>query len=385
MDYMNGDAAAVAPAQFHQMTITEWMDMKKKLAQELQNVTMGFVRIGYALRKIDDGKLYAQDGYSSVAEFAKAEYGLEGSAVSRFMAINRKYSIGGYSERLRPEFIGLGQSKLSEMLALPDEDLGMIRPEMAREDIRELKRFEKTEPEAGVAEDIFQLFEEFFRADPEAVREIYSDPDDPQTPCGPEDLKEIINPSGSRSFRKGMYFVAFYDQDIKVKKFGEQQPRTLSWEDLHRIIRAIFAESADGACTYGNHFGIIEEDSDGHEGHNGADRKTETGGSGESQTRGTKTGRTAESPETDIPGKTEGGEPDQEERTAGAEGDNEPAAAAVVGQRGTDGQGAGAPETDRGNRRNCAGAIPGGKRDGMGSRPEAAAGRFGRGAQQGCP
>ena len=102
--------------EYTQMTLTEWVDMKQKLRQELLGVKQSFVRIGYVLRKIDDQKLYEQDGYKSVAEFAKAEYGLEGSTVSRFMAINREYSIDGYSERLRSEYLDLGRSQLEEML-----------------------------------------------------------------------------------------------------------------------------------------------------------------------------------------------------------------------------------------------------------------------------
>ena len=127
--------------EYTQMTLMEWVDMKQKLRQELLGVKQSFVRIGYVLRKIDDQKLYEQDGYKSVTEFAKAEYGLEGSTVSRFMAINREYSIDGYSERLRPEYLDLGRSQLEEMLKLPDSDRQMIRPETPRDDIRELKKF----------------------------------------------------------------------------------------------------------------------------------------------------------------------------------------------------------------------------------------------------
>ncbi len=301
----NIQGTTIAPAQFHQITLTEWMDMKKKLAQELQNVTMSFVRIGYALRQIDDAELYKQDGYSSIAEFAKAEYGLEGSTVSRFMAINRKYSIDGYSERLRPEYIGLGQSKLSEMLALPDADMEMVRPEMSREDIRDLKRFEKTEPEAGVADDIYQLFEEFFRTDRKVVDAIFTESPDPSEPVEPQELPEIITPSGSRSYRKGLYFVAFYEQDIKIKKFGEQTPRTLSWEDLHRIIRAIFAESADGEHTYANHYGI-EEKTVGYEENDGNVSAVRT---------------PENSPET-VRGGKKAGDPQTERRSAETAGDN---------------------------------------------------------------
>ena len=69
--------------EYVQMTLDDWIQMKQKLRQELQGVTRSFVRIGYALRKIEDGKLYEQDGYRSIAEFARAEYGLQASTVSR--------------------------------------------------------------------------------------------------------------------------------------------------------------------------------------------------------------------------------------------------------------------------------------------------------------
>ena len=137
--------------EYVQMTLDDWVQMKQKLKQELLGVKQSFVRIGYALRQIDDQKLYEQDGYKSIAEFAQAEYGLGPSITSRFMSINREYSIDGYSEQLRPEYAELGRSQLEEMLKLPDTDRQMIQPETSREDIRELKRFNKTEPAAGVA------------------------------------------------------------------------------------------------------------------------------------------------------------------------------------------------------------------------------------------
>lgn len=77
--------------EYVQMTLNDWIEIKQKLKRELLGVKQSFVRIGYALRQIDDQKLYERDGYKSVAEFAKAEYGLEASTTSRFMSINREY------------------------------------------------------------------------------------------------------------------------------------------------------------------------------------------------------------------------------------------------------------------------------------------------------
>ena len=156
--------------EYVQMTLDEWINIKQKLRQELIGVKRSFVRIGYMLRKIDDQRGYEQDGYRSIAEFAQKELGLHPSTTTRFMEINREYSIDGYSERLREEYEDLSRSQLEEMLKLPENDRQMIQPETSREDIRDLKRFNKTEPEAGEADDLSQLIEQFFPDNRETLK-----------------------------------------------------------------------------------------------------------------------------------------------------------------------------------------------------------------------
>lgn len=237
--------------EYVQMTLTDWMEVKHRLKMELQGVKQSFVRIGYVLRKINDQKLYENDGYKSVAEFAKAEYGLEASTVSRFMSINREYSIDGYSEHLREEYLDLSRSQLEEMLKLPDSDRVMIQPETARDDIRELKGFNKSEPIEGVADDITQLIEKFYEEHPEIVNELFSG----TMPPDEERVKkaiEIVNPSGNRSFKKGMFFMMMYENKIVVKKFAST-PEEISWGRFFEITNAIFENC--GNKTWENHFG----------------------------------------------------------------------------------------------------------------------------------
>lgn len=206
---------------YYQMTLNDWMAIKDSLRDDLRGVSQSFVRIGYKLRKIEEQKLYEQDGYKSLADFAKAEYGLSQSTTSRFMAINAKYSIGGYGETLRPEFEELGSSKLSEMLTLPDHDLEMITPETPREAIRELKNFEKSKPVYDGVELITALIE----ANRETIDEWY------RGGLGAELLKELLNPAGTRTFRKGVWFLLMYEADVKVKKFPEA-PKSMTWAEL---------------------------------------------------------------------------------------------------------------------------------------------------------
>lgn len=225
--------------EYVQMTINDWLEVKHKLKMELQGVKQSFVRIGYLLRKIDDQKAYESDGYKSIAEFAKAEYGLEASTVSRFMSINREYSIDGYSEHLREEYLDMGRSQLEEMLKLPDKDREMIRPEASRENIRELKRFNKTEPAAGIADDIKGLITKFFEENPDVLKELFNG--EQKTT---QQRVELVNPSGNRSFKKGLFFMMMYEENIKIKKFGADS-QTMRWQEFFSIAKIIFEETAD--------------------------------------------------------------------------------------------------------------------------------------------
>lgn len=227
--------------EYTQLTLDDWLAMKESLKRDLIGVQESFVRIGYTLRKIEEQKLYKNDGYETVTEFAKAEYGLSASTISRFMSINRKFSIDGYSDRLRPEYAQMGSSKLSEMLSLPDADMEMIRPEMPKADIRELKHFNKETPEPEAADSLEKLVWKFFEANAAIAKELeqseaYADGE-------AEKMVEIVNPAGVKTFRAGLYYMAMYENDIQIKQFG-QQPQKMSWAEFFTIAKKIF-ESAE--------------------------------------------------------------------------------------------------------------------------------------------
>lgn len=243
--------------EYVQMTLNDWVQMKQKLKQELLGVKQSFVRIGYALRKIEDQRLYEQDGYKSIAEFAKAEYGLEPSTTSRFMSINREYSVDGYSETLRPEFADLGRSQLEEMLKLPDSDRQMIQPETSREDIRNLKRFNKAEPAAGVADDIHQLVEKFYKDNPDILNKVFSEPEFEEQTI--KRFTEIVNPGGNRSYKKGLFFLMMYENRVAVKKFGDT-PQDMTWRQFYLITMDIFGDAAAGPKTWQKYFGGEESE-----------------------------------------------------------------------------------------------------------------------------
>ncbi|MDE7436771.1 MAG: hypothetical protein K2N01_13260 [Lachnospiraceae bacterium] len=126
-------------------TIETYSEFKTALGTELKNQAEGFVRTGYLLKVARDTDILKDSGYTTVAEFAQAEYGLTKDVVSRYIAINDRYSRDGYSEYLQEQYEGYGVAKLQEMLTLPDAVLGLMSPDLTKREIQDIKREIKEE------------------------------------------------------------------------------------------------------------------------------------------------------------------------------------------------------------------------------------------------
>ena len=122
------------------MRIDTYTELKSALDTELKNQAEGFVRTGYLLKKARDTEILRESGYTSVAEFAKAEYGLNKDTVSRYIAINDRYAVDGYSDKLQEKYQGYGIAKLQEMLTLSDDVVDLLSPEMSKREIQDVKR-----------------------------------------------------------------------------------------------------------------------------------------------------------------------------------------------------------------------------------------------------
>ena len=116
----------------------KYTDLKTGIRDHLNNAAEDFFMVGYYLRQISDNTLFIEDGYKSIWEFAKGEYGLSTSSASRFMAINARFSIDG-GEHMDQKYIGMGPSKLQEMLGLSDEDLEKVTQETTVKELRAMK------------------------------------------------------------------------------------------------------------------------------------------------------------------------------------------------------------------------------------------------------
>lgn len=223
--------------EYHQITISEYMEMKDEIRRELSNQAESFIRTGYYLRQIEDSEAYRQEGYASVYEFAEREFNLSKSTVSRLKAINKEFSEDGYSKLVDPRYRGIGKSILAEMLALPDPDRELVTPGTAREDVRELRRFNKeaeeapAEPETGAAKAFWTMLDKDTEV-AERVREVIK-----SEKTDVEHLAAAVAPSGSKMFRAGAQFIAFKQSGITVKTFGGGQ-ESVDWSEFATAAKA---------------------------------------------------------------------------------------------------------------------------------------------------
>ena len=253
--------------EYVQLSMDDYIQSKNEIKQELGGIVKSFVKIGWQLTRIDKSQAYKHDGYNTITEFARAEYGMNPSGVSRFMNVYERYSAPGDTPELQEQYRDFKFAQLVEMLQLPKEDRQIFRPEDKREDIRELQKFNKENENnpmnlldwktAQSTEDkLCATIQEFFREKQGVLNTLYSS--EAYQTGNIKEMSQIINPGDSMSYRKGMVFLMFHQEDITVKIFNGEM-KNLSWEQFFTYTQKIFAEAAAGARTYENYFGISEE------------------------------------------------------------------------------------------------------------------------------
>ena len=254
--------------EYLQLSMDDYIQAKTEIRKELGGIVQGFVQIGWRLTRIDKSQAYKMDGYQTIAEFAKAEYGLSASTTSRFMKVYEEYSLPGDTPELKEQYRDYNSSQLIELLQIQEEDRQIFRSEVKRQDIREFQRFEKEnensidnllnwkeakEPE----EKLRATIQEFFRENREILNNLYA------KDLQPNDLAELIAPSGSRSYRKGTVYMMFYsfEKGIMVKVFGED-PMDMSYRAFYDVTKSIFDSAAAGISTWDKYFRTPPEDPD---------------------------------------------------------------------------------------------------------------------------
>ena len=120
---------------------------KVALDTEILSAAESFVKIGYLLKQARDTNILHDSGYANLYEFAKVEYGIDKGTVSRYIAINDRFSIGGNAPVLEDKYSGRGVAKLQEMLTMSDEVIDVIPEQTTKAEIQDIKRDIKAEEE----------------------------------------------------------------------------------------------------------------------------------------------------------------------------------------------------------------------------------------------
>lgn len=244
--------------EYHQITLDEWTQWKEDIRNKLHETAQNFVYIGYRLKQIRDSGMFG--GAADVFEFAQNEYGLGKSTVSRFIAINEKYSKDGNSLELKDEYKGFSSSKLSEMLSLPDSECELITEKTTIKDIRELKSFDRQQADTveshsfGLNDPLDYCIEDYFRGKKEMLNKVLD------LLFFGQEMKaaETMNPSGSGTHSKGLCFLFMYEPEkgIKYKLITKPAPVPMTWHEfLQDHVWKIYAEATESDDPYSAYYG----------------------------------------------------------------------------------------------------------------------------------
>lgn len=232
-------------------------ELTNVINNELHKAAISFVRVGYLLKRARDEDILKDTGFSDIYEYANTKFGLDKSQVSRFMRINDRYSIGGYSEHLKEEYESFGYSKLALMLTLPDEINEQLSPDMSKTEINTIKTEYEAEQQISdlevLMEDTSDVPDEFITAvvkelndeHPESAKYLH-DTMQIAEKMGIEvndaDIREAYIPEGSATYiiriaGQGRFMVKMEENDImiiSVRNPDEKSP--LTWAEFMNVL-----------------------------------------------------------------------------------------------------------------------------------------------------
>lgn len=253
------------------MTVSTYAEFKQAFDGEIRRQSEGFVRMGYLLRRAEETDILNESNYNTIAEFAKAEYNLTEDTVSRLIAINKRYSADGYSDRLQDKYQGYGYTLLAEMLTISDAVIEALPPGVTREDLREIKREVKEENktsdlevlmegednrqqalDSNLAKVLHQYYRENIREYPELFKSMKGDENT-------EDVAlRLLAPSGIgtkmvriQGIGKMMLSIKGQDQNLELVNLRSNEKESYTWSECAGILQNM--------CTGKNYKTAFEE------------------------------------------------------------------------------------------------------------------------------
>ena len=252
-------------------SFVDFTEYEKAFDQEVDRVELGFVRIGDMLRYALDTDILQGSGYTSMEEFAYAKYKIDKSQASRFIGINRRFSEGGYSDRLKEQFKGYGVAKLGELLTLPDEIIEVLPEELSRSAVQAVKKeireeekisdlevmMEEAEGSGGSLLD--QWMEVYFREHPEKylqIRNLYLSTDRERM------ATDILAPSGTAAETaripgtgKMILAIKGSDQNPVLMNVRTMEKESYSWSGCVEALRRLCPYTVEPKQAYEQYYG----------------------------------------------------------------------------------------------------------------------------------
>lgn len=259
-------------------------ELKNEIREEMSKSVNSFVRIGYLLKVARDTNVLADSQYSNMEEFAYNEFKIDKGTASKFMSINDRFSEGGNSDRLKPEFEGVGWSKLSIMLQLPDSinqelgsgfsknDIKALRDEVAEaqgETPIETMLDGESKTTAQTQDTLSKAIRQLGESEPDLYLSIHAAvPEDYQYNLG--DIKSIMAPAGEKIYSirirgAGRIMLSCKDYEETVSMINERtgEKETRLWDDLARAWMQIIKPDTEAKQNWGEiyemHFPEKEE------------------------------------------------------------------------------------------------------------------------------
>lgn len=232
------------------------------LNSELNRAAISFVRIGYLLKTARDTDILKDSQYANMNEYAQDRFGLDKSQVSRFININDRFSIGGYSEHLKVEYEGYGQAKLALMLTLPDEINAELSPEYSKADIQAVKDEYDAEqkitpleamaepapsqPETEGDEFVALIVKQINDEHPEPINDFHFNVRPLAEQLGitdhwEPDIKECYMPDEECAYNirisgQGRFLITMRDKEITATNMRSLEKSSLCWEEFTRAV-----------------------------------------------------------------------------------------------------------------------------------------------------
>lgn len=242
-------------------------EFKQALDTEMLRTTEGFVHIGFLLAYAGETNIVNEGGYETVNDFAKAEYGIDNTQVSRFINIYKRFGVPG-EPKLKDQYVNHGVAKLGIMLTLPDYVNEELSSDYSKSEINALKKeFEteqkitdlevmmeqKNEVQQSLSDDlqkeVYQLVHDY----PSEYKYMYKSYD-------VEDLKEALTPNGECAYNiriagKGRLSIFMKPENIVVisLRTGEEREE-YSWQQLFDAIQEHIAMGHSAKESWENCF-----------------------------------------------------------------------------------------------------------------------------------